>query len=760
MNDPVSEEKQPKKGGSNYAAKIEHLLNFDSTNTSNGSSVEGSTATPPPPAYGDERHLVALVLLANPNIVDSANFQNLWISHGRTLQIFCGRLLPTPSKKKTPEESLAVEPLTITCARLVAVLLARILSLLESAAHDNDNIKSSSTILMKLLLDFVCGLSNKQDTPLPLTTQALECLNMYAAQHFTADNKPDAPLTSLLNQFLEPLWFCYLQGMTASSVSSTAVSEELSPDEQLMKRTLQAILNKTCSSDDSPKNATEIHPDDRSVVLQSWKQRLHRSMEELHRNILLRIFAQSSDTSVPAEVESIPRWLKHTLSDLSFSSKDGKTHRQSQAQQSTATSKADNYALQELPQDIQRAWHETLLLFTRMLASHPSLPEMLDGIRMSVVKLILAHVVSPIGTETSEDLRLLAWTTCAAWVDRLEGYDWMLMDDKAPFMTIPMPTTAKTSSKTLGSAAYLCAMIRLASGEWRIQLGYRLSIREGEIQSRASEEHRVGIVQGCAQVLASLVSYLAKIADDIEKKDRGDKRFLSPEALLHLRDSLEDGLQATANYLFQIAEASSSSPPLDQEDAVITDLLATFLTEFDVFDEHTNLDTGEILTALSLAMKCSETIEGQERIITSLIGVLEVARDDSYRVLLLREHGLIDDTMLVFLRQYWKRSAASMSNTNLPSVPWACHLAELWWGILQEHRSELRLDIDVTSISISIIDWMRQVFKGSDGMDSTELGNGLNAALGCFVTLHGDHPPKEQDAQVIQQALQHCAANS
>ena len=751
---------QAKQGGLDYAAKIEHLLQFDST-------ISPQDAPPPSSsACADERQLVALVLLTNPNIVDTDSFQSLWNSHGSVLQLFCERILRRrPRKQKTKEDALelqVVEPYTITRARLVAAILARMLPLITTASDDDRSIQNGSTILMNQLLELVCAL--KEQAPhgmaLPLITQTLECFAVYASHHISKNdnNTPDDHLIRLINEFLGPLWICYMRGITASSMEVTASDESntMSPDDQLMEQTLKAILLKTCS-DTSYSDNGEIDSDS-GAVLQSWKEQLQRSMEDLYRNTVLRIFTQSRG----AGADSIALWLERSLENLSFSSKGG-TKDQSENEQSAE--KRSHYSLQHLEQDIQRSWHITLLLFTKASPSHPSFPNMLNNIRIPVVKLILAHIVSPIGTDTSEDLRLLAWTACAAWVDRLEGYDWMLMDDvihdkTSSMSSVPIPVDVKASSKSLGSSAYLCAMIRLASGEWRIQLGFRLSIREGEIQSKkqqSSDEHRTGIVQGCAQVLASLVSYLTKIAEDIEKKDRDKKRFISPEALLHLKESLEDGLQGTANYLFQIAQASST-PKLDDEDAVIADLLAAFLSEFDIFDEHTNLDTGEIVTALSLAMKCSDNVKSQELLMTGLIGVLEVAHNDSFRVLLLREHSVLaESTMVDFLSRYWSENVDSLTKTNLSSIPWACHLTELWWTILQDYRSELRLNVDASPLVRVMVDWVSQALTCSVKLDSQEFKSALSAAIGCLFVLIGDHPPNERDTQIIQQALTHCA---
>jgi hypothetical protein len=380
-------------------------------------------------------------------------------------------------------------------------------------------------------------------------------------------------------------------------------------------------------------------------------------------------------------------------------------------------------------------------------------------------------------SDNPDSLRLLAWTTSAAWVDRLQGYNWMTTTttttDASPASSFPSLSSSggsnkieSSSSKSLGSASHLCALIRLASGEWRIQLGYRLTEREEEVNAYPSlpsaEEQRAGIIQATSQILAALVSYLSQIAEDMEDAKKRSQQSLSPEALLHLRDSLEDTLQATSNYLYQLAKLPSK-PRLNGEDSVCIQLLGTLLTEFDIFDAQANLNTDEILLGLSFAMANVTDSRAQEQIITSLTGIMEMARDDSYRILLLKEHKLMEDNMVSFLQKYWTNSM-SASRSNLPSIPLACRLTELWFSILLENMSELRIQIDPPPLTRGIIQWIRHTLDERQKSDSTtvskqELLQALNAAVGCYVTLHGPTPPDESEGHVLQQALQFCSVH-
>jgi len=760
--------KQPKMRTStsndDYATKIAHLL-IENDGSSNDDCCR------------DERCLVALIILSNPSLIDNDTFLQLWKSYGSTtLQPFCERLLLPVPTEMTTSSNLSFQ---ISCARLVAVLLSRILDLddtfrsnikkqqeeqqQQQQQQEEEEEEPPSFWLTKLLVHFLCHLpKTNPSTTIALTVQVLECLNTAASLRFESydgkTNNTDWIPSILKHESLDALWSLYLWGMTATSreVSSDSTVKTSSSDDeqQLMEQTLHAILNKMRH------DHTIIDATDNARSLEAWKRRLHSAIETFYRTIVLVIFSHSTTTSsnIDEVDDFILRWLQGTLSDLSFAKTAAK--KQNNTSQSLLT-----FSIQQLPQHIQRSWHETLLSFAMILPSQPYARTVLSNdskIQASVVKLILTHVVSPVGTETSEELRLLAWRTCAAWVDHCQGFDWMLMtngDNDTP-KNSDMPNA---NDKVLGPASYLCALMRLASGEWRIQLGYRLSLKQGEVQVPASLEPRTGIVQACAQVLASSVLYLTKLAEELEDNNKSNQRthFISPEALLHLRDSLEDALQASANYLYQLSH-NSVRIDLDQEDDVVVELLASLLSEFAVFDKQTNLDTGELMTALNLAMKSSKTVERKERIMTSLTGILEVARDDSYRTLLLREHDLIGQTMIDFLCLYWKENAAAISTTgpHLSSVPYACYMTELWWSLLEEHRSDLRLNIASGALRRVMLDWMCQILSLTNTacLNCTELNQALQSSIGCFVTLHGDkHPPSEQEGEILQRALQFCS---
>ncbi|CAB9516801.1 expressed unknown protein [Seminavis robusta] len=639
--------------------------------------------------FQSERYLVALVLLTNHQLMNVQQFQTVWNHHRTLLECFCRRLLlllPNTSTKSN-----------VTNARFVALLLERLLGCLEGKdSINNENLEESSTRLLHLLLDFVRQ-SQKTQSFLPLITQIVEVLNGYCTR-FPSHNKPSL---LLLETNIDLIWECYTKGMAAEQLLVSSVEEKqetaettAKSDQTLMEETLTAILDRT----DSTSNTTA-----------QWQERLHQSVQELVRNHVLVVMTQES----PQSIASLWRWFRQCLMssnpllDLKQKGKDP-SH--------------------------QRSWHETLLLFVNSLATHPELVAMLQesSSKAALVKLLLANITMPTAgaSDTTNNHRMLAWTALASLVAAKGGCDWLLMDTDAT------TKDTKNDTKALGNAAHLCALIRLTSGEWRILLGYAL-----EQQSSTNDSV---VIQACAQILASLLAYMSQLAQDLEEGNTSRHQQLLPAALLHLRDSLEDALQATCLFLGQ----ASGKKEVDDDIPVMIQLLGLLLSEFDAFEGLKHVDTAEILKALDVVVQNSlQAQEQQHYVMASLLGIMETACDDSYRVLLLKKHNLLGENMAWFLCHYWS------TNSSASSVPVACRLTEIWHVLLTEHQSELRLVVNTEAIEKAIVAWIK---KGAH----QEPAAIINDVIGCFVTLRGDNPPSNEDALILQQAMEYCAAHS
>ena len=118
--------------------------------------------------HGDESHLVALVMLTNPTLIPEDPFRSLVQPRQDHIVRFCQRLLA---------QSRSELPTTITYARIVTLLLQRILSL-----QDNTDFLPASRQLMILTLDCIFRLQKHDGSEIiKLTTEILEALTAYCS---------------------------------------------------------------------------------------------------------------------------------------------------------------------------------------------------------------------------------------------------------------------------------------------------------------------------------------------------------------------------------------------------------------------------------------------------------------------------------------------------------------------------------------------------------------------------------------------------
>lgn len=682
-----------------YAAKVGQLLHYS-----------GQTK------YGDESCLVALVVLANSTLIPNSHYRTIPKREQDHLIRFCQRLLLSQAKSDSPTT------ITHSYAHLVVLLVGRLLSLAENKASWNFSVEQ----LMTAILDFICKYPKQGGSEaVSLTTEVLEVLTTYCSSFRQLQGNDG--VHDLIKKYFKPLWELYESGMSSQlkeqSLAETETETSTKPENRLVETTLLAIVKKSSG--------------DKKGTLGEEKKDLHSAMEVFYRDTVLTAINEpikERNTMLP----SIIQWIKGCLSSLPSI--------KSQKEQSTKCF----YSLKGFPKEVQLSWQESILLSARCLAAHHEFPKVLDELSSLIVRLVMLHVVSPSESQLSGALRLLAWTTLAAWVDRLQGFDWMLGRNVE---------SNNSNRQALGVAANVCAIARLASGELRIQLQQRLAERSTpNVQESCHRQEQAGILNGCCQVLASLVAYLGEIADDMESPQTRNKRVLSPEALLHLHDSLKDGLQVASNYLFQMSSIPAVS--IDADDSVVMQLLGALLCEFDVFDGMTNLNTDDIMTAMHFSMTDGKEPRTKEQMVRGLVQIFESARDDTYRVLLLKKHGLIGESMTLFLLSYW--TDATKSKASIRSVPMACNLTELWFSIVNDHKSELRLPVETSAIEAALISWMSHTMRMYDSKDTIQsyIVHALNACVACFVTVHGDAPPSEQDGRVLLSALQLCGAES
>ena len=605
------------------------------------------------------------------------------------------------------------------------------------------------------------------------------------------EEEEEDPVVGRLDAILTQIWYATVStttsgecdgGADSSSATTKEEEEEAGIDDsssaapsqpqqqQLMDQTLTALLDQTSLLDDN-----DSHPTDRPGRL---------FQDELTHHLWLRLGVRVAAQRLPAFWRP---WLSQWLSLRRSKTRTMPEQQQKSGKNLAAgATAADSFARRQS----QAAQALLMILQTYaqangsdvarvLLLVHPSSDDDDDhggnsssSLADDVTQLILACVVS--AAHDSDEVRVLAWMTAATLVRSSAGWEWLLLQ---PQRQQQQPS----SSSGLGSMSKLCAMVRFAAGEWKIQLATLVNKSNEEVEKVANDEASPGLllVEVCAQILVLAVDYMVVLSDRMDDDDddddnntEGSVRSLRVpgDAILHIRRSFEEALNSAVQYL-GLAERRSK-----QVDGPVVRVLAQLLTEFDVFatstpqrqpsrssraeqndkavtaDDDDNSPECASLLALRVAMEIATNDDDddlQETLLPSLAAVFASAEGSMSHVSLLKEYGLLgggDNNLGQFLETYWRRFT---NNDDMSSVSWACQLIELW----------VSLDriCETSQVQGAIVQFLQRMLREQPSSLASGFVGALSAAVGCYVTLQGNEPPGEPDATVLQQVLELCA---
>jgi hypothetical protein len=139
----------------------------------------------------------------------------------------------------------------------------------------------------------------------------------------------------------------------------------------------------------------------------------------------------------------------------------------------------------------------------------------------------------------------------------LFGVDWLFVsqstmgdDEESPFWWYQSGESKIDEKQSIGPTWPFCMLFRLAVGEYRLGLGqYMSEVEDGRIQNLDEKdcEDLVLVIILCSRVVAEAVALMTSMVDD---ENHGAIRSpWSPDAILHIRTSLEDALNSSMQYL-------------------------------------------------------------------------------------------------------------------------------------------------------------------------------------------------------------------
>ena len=326
--------------------------------------------------------------------------------------------------------------------------------------------------------------------------------------------------------------------------------------------------------------------------------------------------------------------------------------------------------------------------------------------------LILAHIGSNVNSIPSQvhdndthDIRVMAWTTAAHLIETF-GWDWMILDSQ---------------QHALGPAKHMCTLVRLASGEWRIQLGHACL---EDSNTRTNKESP--LLAPCGRSIIAAFHALITMAES-------SSTSMSSDALLHMQHSFHDAYHSTVSYLSMVQEGTKTTARL----------LGCFLQEFSVWDEFLEgVTIHDVLQATRVAL----TMQVPE-LLPCLVTIMDSAKDGDINVLL--ESGLLSESLVDYVSLFW-----SMKNDNYgddkdsdnETVSWACQVIDLWYSLTTPAPS---IALPLAKHLLHWIDCNSTAWNASsDGV--------LSAVIGSYVVLMGEKRPSDRASRIIERALEVC----
>jgi hypothetical protein len=669
-------------------------------------------------AYGAERNVVALVLLTR---LEAPHAAQVMLRHPEMIQ-FCRRLATLSPrgrpKMKDPPGTTTGSPSTTASAlysRLVAQAVASCFSDFGTESEEEKVLSEVGSLLLKLL-------EKSAGTTGPFAALDVDLVAALAAF------LPCCHDSTTIDSMLLALW---RRAATVLDQDSSATNDQrsnsLSGDEQ--KRgvgkdepgTPDELLEATLGSILDQNSAWAIESDEQFCGNFEWYE-IQVGRIFLDHGCRLSCTVQRPSFVVPMLEWWLRRSKEQRKSDYSEISSD--------YSELASPSPWPHILLQCIQQNTDGF---------RDVGTDPKLAS-------DVLKLVLACVVN---VTADDNLRGQAWFSLSSLVSAV-GWDWMLMTGGG----------SQSPGSALGGATKLCAILRMASGEYKIQLNHRLygSAATASAERRADRD---SLAEECCRFLALSMEYVATLAERADdendseevKQDRKPSAdpaqpTLSNAAILHIRKSLHEALVCSAHYCIERTSFSTEC------DLCVVRLLGALLSEFDIFLESRQAadvdDEHAILNALRTVLNLVRDRGACESLLPGLLMIFASSEGDKDRAAVLKPY--LADVVGFF--EFWWASMASQPGdedwtlVSVPSIECAWNVLELWHDVVAQTGAI----VEVGAIQREIVHFLERLLdRAAD--DPSRNVKAISSAVSSYLVLQGDVAPCEPDASTIRRAV-------
>ena len=511
----------------------------------------------------DEQQLASLVLLLrlpyngdssepinDENIIGGESFivsntpttslQNALERNNCKLLCFLGRLIRQYTQSKDMLDTMSAEYVYLRLAVRVAFL--RYVSLISSENDDDDscnnNIKSVweyENCLLSFIIETLrkrsCCETEEVDVEMAWVVQSLVVkLSNQQIQCMNDNNEGVQQSKSISQAWSGTIDILIARRKEGTSTTATIKNGDFIPqnDEQLMIKTIHAILE-DADADDSNTSSDD----------NDWCMQYDISLISCLQSYI-QIY---SDGTTPIQL-----WTQPTLLKMILWSQGKHVHSTDVfmlvLQYLHICTLCNNGNQPSLPQSLGRFYSVCISQDSKKSCS---IEEFVNAIRSFLFYglVVLSNVSSTRNSTTSMrgdiySLMLKLWQLC--------GSDWIFISHPSSSTSTPKTSDfwwfqeGKDNEHRLGTTWPLCTLISMAAGDFRLGLGRWITVQDSntkEYEGLVSETH------WCARIVIEAVTLMTTIAEDEED---ALATTWTPDAILHIRKSLEDALNSSVQY--------------------------------------------------------------------------------------------------------------------------------------------------------------------------------------------------------------------
>jgi len=344
-----------------------------------------------------------------------------------------------------------------------------------------------------------------------------------------------------------------------SSSNENKINEPPKSDEEIMIKTIHSILDGDTSSEDNQ--------DMKDWILQYNISLISCLQTYLHR------YTNDSDT---VKADNVSLWTQQTLFNLIYWSQE----------KDSLSIDVYKLILQYLHTCIIRACSKDNGSSNRqrsmnqfysagVVVPNKKEPESVEEFANAIRSFVFYGLVVMGNTTTNTEqlsssstrgevysLALELWQLC--------GVDWMITPatetTKGKKLWWFQEEKMKDSEHRLGSTWPLCMLVSLAAGEFRLALGRWVTIVMSEQNSAKDYKYLVSEIHYTARIVTEAVQLMTQLAEDEDILTTW-----TPDAILHIRKSLEDALNSSIQYFntlfadFEVEQTTSATPMSDAQ---------------------------------------------------------------------------------------------------------------------------------------------------------------------------------------------------